>query len=129
MWKGRENRIGAICAIGGSVLLLVGTFLHPMNADPHDSVAAFTEYAADQLWVASHLTQLAGVALMMAALVILAKQLEAECGVWSRLGAGGAIASVAVAAALQAVDGVALKVMVDTWASAPPRNVSTTLRH
>jgi hypothetical protein len=31
----------------------------------------------------------------------------------------GAIASLAVAAALQAVDGVALKAMVNTWAAAP----------
>ena len=35
------------------------------------------------------------------------------------LARGGAIASLAVATALQAVDGVALKVMVDTWAAAP----------
>jgi Domain of unknown function (DUF4386) len=120
MLDGHENRMGAACAIGGSVLLLVGTFLHPMEADPHDSVAAFTEYAADHLWVASHLTQLAGVVLMVAALLVLTKQLEAERGGgWARLGAGGAIASLAVAVALQAVDGVALKVMVDTWAAAP----------
>lgn len=120
MLNARENRIGATCAISGSLLLFVGTALHPMDADPHDSVAAFTEYAADHLWVASHLTQLAGVALMVAALLVLTKQLEAERGGgWARLGAGGAIASLAVAAALQAVDGVALKVMVDTWAAAP----------
>jgi hypothetical protein len=38
---------------------------------------------------------------------------------WSRLAAGGAIASLAVATALQAVDGIALKAMVDAWAAAP----------
>lgn len=115
-----EPRLGAFCATVGSLLLLVGTFLHPMDADPHDAVAAFTEYAADHLWVASHLTQLAGIALMVAALLILAKRIEEESGsAWARLGSGGAIASLAVAAALQAVDGVALKVMVDAWAAAP----------
>src|SRR5262249_16930867 len=36
-----------------------------------------------------------------------------------RLGLAGAIAGLAVAAALQAVDGVALKTMVDRWSSAP----------
>ena len=90
-----------------------------MGADPHDSVAAFTEYAADHLWIASHLTQLAGIALMVAALLILTKRVEGGSGgVWARLGSGGAIASLAVAVVLQAVDGVALKVMVDAWASA-----------
>jgi len=91
-----------------------------MKADPNEVVAAFTEYAADRLWVASHLTQLAGVALTVAALLFLAQQLEAANGRgWSRLAAGGAIASLAVATALQAVDGIALKAMVDTWAMAP----------
>jgi len=50
------------CAIAGSVLLFIGTYLHPMSADPNQAAAAFAEYAADPLWVASHLTQLAGVA-------------------------------------------------------------------
>src|SRR5271156_2199671 len=114
------SKIGATCAIAGSILLFVGTYLHPMGADPNDPVAAFTEYAADRLWVASHLTQLAGVALMAAALLFLTQQLEAGRGAgWSRITAGGAIASVAVAAVLQSVDGIALKVMVDAWAAAP----------
>jgi hypothetical protein len=101
-------------------LLFVGTYLHPMQADPNEAIAAFTEYAADHLWVASHLAQLAGVALMAAALLLLAKQLESGSGTgWSRIAAGGAVASLAVATALQAVDGIALKRMVDAWASAP----------
>src|SRR5262249_38474143 len=50
----------------------------------------------------------------------------AEAGVpaaWARIGVAGASASVATAAALQAVDGVALKRMVDRWmqASGPAR--------
>ena len=115
-----ESRIGARCAIAGSVLLLVGTYLHPMDADPNEAVAAFTEYAADQLWVASHLTQLAGVALMVVALLFLAHQLESMSGTgWARIAAGGAIASLAVTTVLQAVDGIALKLMVDAWAAAP----------
>ena len=91
-----------------------------MGADPNEDVAAFTEYAADDLWVASHLTQLAGVALMMSALLFLAHQLESVSGRGrARIAAGGAIASLAMATALQAVDGIALKRMVDVWAAAP----------
>ena len=112
--------MGAACAIAGSILLFVGTYLHPMGADPNDAVAAFAEYAADHLWVASHLTQLAGVALMVAALLCLTQQLESGNGkAWARIAAASAIASLAVAAALQAVDGIALKKMVDAWAAAP----------
>jgi hypothetical protein len=120
MLSRRESRIGAMCAIAGSVLLFVGTSLHPLEADPNEAVAAFTEYASDHLWVASHLTQLLGVALMVAALLFLAQQLESASGTgWARIAAGGAIASLAVATALQAVDGIALKRMVDAWAATP----------
>jgi hypothetical protein len=115
-----ESEITATCSIVGSLLLLVGTYLHPMPDNPNDAVAAFTVYAADRLWVASHLTQLAGVALIVAALLLLAHELESgSAHVWSHLAAGGAIASLAVATALQAVDGVALKTMVNAWAAAP----------
>ena len=101
-------------------MLFVGIYLHPLEADPNEVVAAFTEYAADQLWVASHVVQLAGVALIVAALLFLAQQLEASSGSGgSRIAAGGAIASLAVTAVLQAVDGIALKVMVEAWAAAP----------
>jgi hypothetical protein len=83
-------------------------------------VAAFTEYAADRLWVTSHLMQLTGVALILTALLLLTQQLEMGGGkVWSRLAAGGSVTSLAMTAALQAVDGVALKRMVDVWAAAP----------
>ncbi len=130
------DKAGAGCAIAGAILLFVGTYLHPMEADPNEPVAAFTEYAADHLWVASHLTQLTGVVLAVAALLFLAQQMESVRGRdWSRLAAEsgkrrvsarlgrvgemGAIASLALAAALQAVDGIALKRMVDAWAAAP----------
>jgi len=107
-------RIGAAAAISGAVLLLVATLLHPMNADPNDPLAAFVEYAADSLWVASHLGPFLGVALLGAALVALAATMEdGRAAAWARIGVVGTGASVATAAALQAVDGIALEKMVD----------------
>ena len=101
-------------------MLSIGTYLHPMGADPNDPDAAFAEYAADRLWVASHLVQLAGVAAMVAALLFLTEQLESRRGSSvARVATAGAIVSLALAAALQAVDGIALKSMVDAWAAAP----------
>ena len=61
-----NRRTGPAAAILGAVLLLIGTYLHPMDADPNAPAAAFAEYAADRIWIASHLLQLAGVALMVA---------------------------------------------------------------
>ena len=114
------HRAAAICALGGAILLCVGTYLHPSSADPNDTLAAFAEYAADSHWVATHLIQLAGVALMVTSLLLLSPSLEAaHPTAWVRVAMGGASAGLAVAAALQAVDGIALKRVVDAWAAAP----------
>lgn len=118
--RGNDNQIAAVCAFAGAMLLGFGTSLHPMQADPNNAAAAFAEYAADRPWVLTHLMQFAGVAGIVAALLILARQLEPGGGALPRLASAGAIASLALAAALQAVDGIALKAMADAWAAAPP---------
>ena len=112
-----EDRIGPACAFIGAVLLGIGTSMHPMQADPTNALAAFTEYAADTRWVIGHLVQFAGAALLLGFLLILSRQLRATSGM-RQVATGGAIASLAVVAVLQAVDGVALKNMVDAWAAA-----------
>lgn len=112
-------RLGSIAAVVGAILLFVSTLLHPLDSDPNDPSAAFAEYAADSLWVWSHLGQFLGVALLGTALVALATTFKpGRAAAWGRVGQAGAAAIIAVAAALQAVDGVALKVMVDRWAAA-----------
>jgi hypothetical protein len=114
------SRIGPIAAIAGAVLLFVGTYLHPMDADPNVPLAAFREYASSEHWVAIHLMQLFGVVLIGASLVLFSRRMaDGPAAEWATLGAAGAVASVAIAAALQAVDGVALKFMVDMWAATP----------
>src|SRR5580704_2799112 len=114
----RSSRIGSRCAIAGALMLLLGALMHPISADPNDAVASFGAFAADRMWVASHLIDLAGIALTMTALHFLSRQLEAHGVIgWPRLAASGAIASLAIAAALVAVDGIALKAMVNAWAA------------
>ena len=118
--SGHNNyKIGAVAAIAGALTLFVGTFLHPANADPNDPLAAFTEYAADRTWIASHLLQLLGVILIVVALVVLSRLMSNGGGAsWAYLGAVGAGSTLSVAGATQAVDGIALKRMVDSWAAA-----------
>lgn len=116
------NRFTASAAISGALLLFVGTYLHPMDADPNVALAAFTEYAADRHWVASHLLQLSGFAVMVAALILISRRMAGgPADAAATLGTVGAVASLALAGALQAVDGVALKAMVNAWAAAPER--------
>jgi hypothetical protein len=111
--------IGAVSAIGGALVLAIGTALHPMAADPADLQAAFTEYARDPYWVASHLAQFSGAALIGVGLLAVTERLLAgSAAAWGWVGALGAVASVTLAAVLQAVDGVALKVMATRWLTA-----------
>lgn len=112
-------RVGSVAAMAGALLLTITTLLHPMGADPNDAEEAFAEYAADSLWVASHLGQFAAIALLSVGLVALANTIAGgRAEAWARIGLLGVSASLAAAAALQAVDGVALKFVVDRWAQA-----------
>jgi len=116
----QKSRARLACAIAGVALLIVGTYLHPQQADPNEAVAAFAEYAAEQFWVGSHLLQLAGFVLIGATLLLLASDLESGSA-WqaARIAGGGVVASIALAAGVQAVDGIALKNMVDAWSATP----------
>jgi hypothetical protein len=111
-------RLGSVSAFAGAIVLFASTLLHPMSRDPNDAPEAFAEYAADSFYVWTHLGQFAGFALLGAALVALAATFEpGRASAWARIGLAGTIVGVAIAAALQAVDGVALKVTVDRWAA------------
>ena len=107
----------------GALLVFLGTFLHPSGADPNDAAAAFREYAADKLWIASHLTQFFGIASITLGLLALYRSLSATgASAVAGVAVFGAGTSLALVAALQAVDGIALKVMVDSWVAAPPED-------
>lgn len=111
--------LGTYAAFIGAFLLLAGTLMHPTETDPNVPTAAFAEYAANNIWLWSHLTQFFGVVglgLGFAAFSFTFESGRAEA--WARLGLVGTVAIIAVAAALQAVDGIALKSMVDRWATA-----------
>ena len=109
------------CGVGailGVVILVVSTALHPLEAHPGDAPTAFAEYALDGKWVGTHLGQLVGVVLIAAGFIALSWKLRTgRAGAWALLAGLAAVVSVSLAAALQAVDGVALKFMVDRWDS------------
>jgi len=114
-------RFVAALALLGAALLTVGTVLHPAHADPDSPAAAFAEYATvgRAMWVAAHLLQLGGVAGLVLVVVLLARVVNGTRGsAWARVGTVLGTADLATAAVLQAVDGVALKAVVDQWSDA-----------
>ncbi len=113
--------LGAVLAVLGAVLLAAGTWLHPAHADPGVPSAAFAEYAAagHVTWVAGHLLQFGGIAGVVLAVVLLSRTIAgARAAAWARVTTVAGAAGLATAATLQAVDGVALKAMVDLWSGA-----------
>ncbi|MBB6407416.1 hypothetical protein [Mesorhizobium sangaii] len=116
---GNQASVSSALLTGGAALLFVGTSLHLMHEDPNDALAAFGEYAADHIWLFSHMAQLAGVLSMVAGLVLILGRLsDGPLRGWALLTILFGAASLAAAAALQAVDGIALKAVVNAWAAA-----------
>ena len=113
-------RLSATLLFIGVVATAVLFFMHPQGAA--NDQATFTAYANSSSWTAVHLAQFAGMALILAGLLVLFFALDLSEGAPRWVGLFGAV-STGVALALYgvafAVDGVALKQAVDAWASAP----------
>src|SRR5690606_29690477 len=120
MSHGPLCRASAALAFAGALLLTAGTWLRPSGTGPYDLTAAFGTYAqADRAtWVVTHLGQLVGVVAMAVAVILLAGLVSARDSALRRTVTALATTTMAVAAVLQAIDGVALKAMVDRWSSA-----------
>ena len=116
------TRIGAIALPLGIILLVAATAIHPSREAPMDNPAVFMEYAQSDSWIAVQLAQWLAALLIVGGLVALyysiATKPEADAAV-ARFGLAAALLTGAALTMLQAVDGVALKWAVDTWASAP----------
>lgn len=118
---GASLRLAATLLLVGQLLYILVTQLHP-GGDANNHPAVFAEYAGSGSWTAVHLGQFAGMAVLLAGIVVLSRALDGAGGTarWaSRLGAASAVAALALYGVLQAVDGVALKQAVDAWATAP----------
>ncbi|UKA53786.1 hypothetical protein LFT45_19070 [Arthrobacter sp. FW305-BF8] len=114
------RRLAAVLLAAGVVVSFAAP-LHPEGANANDHAAAFAEYARSNLWIVVHLRQFAGMAALIAGLLVLGSVAGGRPvrSCWpARLGNWAAAAALALYGALQAVDGVALKHSVDAWAAA-----------
>jgi hypothetical protein len=93
--------------------------IHPSGAEDTHKVI-FTKYAESGSWGAIHLGEFVGVSLALAGLLVLYRAMRSagQSPLIPHLAAAGTIATAAVWAVLQGLDGVALKQAVDAWNSA-----------
>ncbi len=108
---------GALLLVGFVVNAIQRMLLHPTGAED-DHEAIFTEYAASDAWVATHLAEFVLVLVALAGLLVLCRALRRETAYLALLAAGATIASAASWTALQGVDGVEMKETADAWVAA-----------
>jgi hypothetical protein len=119
-------RMGSVAFLAGLVIAIVSTFgFHPTSEDLMDNPVVFAVYAEDDLWIASHIGQFAGILLIFAGgfVALFRLLIRSESGTASALAWFGLVAAIIAASTftiLQAVDGIALKIAVDTWYAIPP---------
>ncbi len=121
-------RMGSVAFLAGLAIAVVSTFVfHPSGTGEElmNNPFIFAVYAEDDLWIATHIGQFAGLLLIYAGgFVALFRMLSrSDSGtVASALAWFGLVTSILTASALtilQAVDGIALKIAVDTWYAIP----------
>ena len=120
-------RMGSVAFLAGVVIFLVSTIVfHASSKDPMDNPVVFAVYAQSDPWIAAHIGQFAGVMLVFAGGFVALHRLlvKSESGTTaSALAWFGLVAAIITASTftiLQAVDGIALKIAVDTWYAIPP---------
>jgi hypothetical protein len=115
-------RVSAVVLFVGELLFGVTGYLHPAHEPANSHAAVFAEYASSTNWTLVHLGQFAGMLVIIAGLLALFMALNVRSGITGLLAQGAAVSAVvtlAIYGLLQAIDGVALKQVVDAWASAP----------
>jgi hypothetical protein len=124
-------RMGSVAFLAGLVIAVVSTFgFHPTGEDLMNNPVIFAVYAEDDLWIASHIGQFAGILLIFAGGFVALYRLlvRSESGIASALAWFGLVTAIVAASTftiLQAVDGIALKIAVDTWYAIPPSAVDS----
>jgi hypothetical protein len=104
--------------VGGLILNAVSTAFHPVGAEDNHEVI-FTQYADSAPWVAVHIGQFVGVLLTLGGLLILCRVIRgAGRTLLPDLAAAATVATAAIWAVLQGLDGVGLKQAVDAWQGA-----------
>jgi hypothetical protein len=121
-------RMGAVAFIAGLAIAVISTIIHPTGTGEElmNNPFIFAVYAEDDLWIASHIGQFTGILLIYAggfvALFRLLSRSESGTAVASALAWFGLVTAIITASTftiLQAVDGIALKIAVDTWYAIP----------
>ena len=112
-------RIGAVAAIFGGIVLVVGNIFHPREPGQLDNARNLLQVVAgSDIWVADHVLILIGIALFLGAFYGLTHSITSKSGTaWARLAWAVAIIGVGLGLAFMLTEVVALPSLADTWAN------------
>ena len=111
-------RIGAVAAMGGGVLIVVGNILHPRESGQLDSAETLLEVVAGSaIWGADHVVIATGIALLLGAFYGLTQSIRGPGVAWARLGWGVGIIGVTLGLLFMLTEVVAMSALADEWAS------------
>ncbi len=117
MSKPMVLRIGALGAVCGGVLIVVGNAIHPRESGQLDNAENFLEAAASSdLWVADHVVIGAGITLLLGAFYGLMQSINGRGAPIARLGWGMAIIGVGLGIVFMLTEIVAVSALADEWA-------------
>jgi hypothetical protein len=124
-------RIGSIAFLAGAVIAIVSTIFHPSTENPSNHPLVFTIYASNDSWIAVHIGQFAGAIIVFAAgfvtlFRLLAQSESSMASILAWIGIALAIMTASAFAVLQAVDGIAQKMAVDSWVDTSPKEKTVT---
>jgi hypothetical protein len=126
-------RIGSIAFLAGAIIAILSTAFHPSTEDPSNHRLVFAEYASSDSWIAIHIGQFAGVIMVFVGgfvtlYLFLVQSESSMASVLAWIGLALAIMTASAFAILQAVDGISLKMAVDSWVADPPEEKAITFR-
>jgi hypothetical protein len=115
----REVGFAGGLVVVGLLLNAVSTLFHPAGEEDNHEVI-FSAYANSDSWIAVHLGQFVGVLVALGGLLVLTRVMRAagRSTLLPQFAAAAAVATAAIWAVLQGLDGVGLKYAVDAWYSA-----------
>jgi hypothetical protein len=117
--RGLLRLAGGLLIAGFALFGLITPLFHPKH-DENNHPLIFGKYDESQAWVAVHMGQFVAVLIALGGFIVLHRFLETRGKdvVLARLAFAATIATAAVWAVLQAVDGTALKEATDAWGTA-----------
>jgi hypothetical protein len=121
-------RIGAIAAVVGSLLGMIGNLIHPVTPINNPEGVAHT-IAHSEAWTPIHLIIIVGLILMLGGLVAISRSIKKGlASTLARFSYVAAIAGITIGLLLVTLDGLAAKQLADAWALAPQEEKAAALR-